>query len=383
MPDDVLERLRRANPVPDDLPAPPLEPLLDRLEVTPARPPARRLGGVVGLSLAVAVVVLVGGVALVTAGHGHRAASPGTTVPTRSSSLVLRAQGLGGGALNDQVIRQAVAVLDRRLASVSSALHASRSGADQITIAGVTPSERAQVLDLTRPGWLSLYDWEANALTPSGKTVASRLRAQDPTALTISQGSANAAPGSPGAGGLALYEAVKLASKQPVAPARPTLARLGPEYYLFGSPGSAACAAAAKDNGTTPIQGEHCLLSGPAIRVRNLQSELPTGVSVSEGQVITVPQGTVVLQAANPSASDQIKPTNPNAAFFVLKDNVSILSHDITNPQPSTDQGGSPDVTFGFTPKGEREFSSVTKQIAHRGAEVGFGSQALDQHFAI
>src|SRR5437588_771020 len=44
---------------------------------------------------------------------------------------------------------------------------------------------------------LFFYDWEANALLPNGKTVASQLPAQDPTAVQISQG-----PGSgPGAAG--------------------------------------------------------------------------------------------------------------------------------------------------------------------------------------
>ena len=383
MPDDVLERLSRANPVPYDLPAPPLEPLLDRLDATPARPPARRLTGVVGPSVAVAVVFLVAGVAFVSGGHGHHAASPGTMVPTRPSGLVLRAQAIGGGAPSGQVIRQAVAILDRRLGSISSSLHASRSGADQITIVGASRSDRARVLALTRPGWLLFYDWEANALTPNGKTVAGQLTAHDPDALTISQGAALAAPGSPGGGAVSLFKAVKLASQQPAAATHVNLGRLGPEYYLFGSPGSSACAAAAKANGSIPIRGEHCLLSGPDRSRENLDSGLAAGVSASEGQVLTVPQGTVVLEAANPSATDQIKPTSPDAQFYVLKDNVAILGHDVTNPRQSTDPAGSPDVEFGFTSRGQNEFSSVTKQIAHRGAEVASGSQALDEHFAV
>src|SRR5947209_16345749 len=60
---------------------------------------------------------------------------------------------------------------------------------------------------------LYFYDWEANALTPNGKTVESQLITQDPTAVTMSQG-AGQGPGVPGAGGLPLYEAVKLAAKQ-------------------------------------------------------------------------------------------------------------------------------------------------------------------------
>jgi hypothetical protein len=76
------------------------------------------------------------------------------------------------------------------------------------------------VLALTVPGRLWFYDWEANALTPNGKPVASQLQTQDRTALRISQGTSGMAPGDPGSGGLPLYQAVKLASKQPAAPAR-------------------------------------------------------------------------------------------------------------------------------------------------------------------
>ena len=61
---------------------------------------------------------------------------------------------------------------------------------------------------------------------------------------------------------MALYQAVKLASKQPKSVSTNN-ARLGPQYYMFGAPGSAACAAAAKHDGTTPTPGQHCLLAGP------------------------------------------------------------------------------------------------------------------------
>jgi hypothetical protein len=118
----------------------------------------------------------------------------------------------------------------------------------------VSPSERAQVLALTRPGRLLFYDWEADALTSNGKTVASQLNAQSPDALTISQGASGAAPGSPGGGGVSLYEAVKLASKQPVVEAGGSqqLSRTGPQYYVFGSPGGAACTTVAKQDMSAP-----------------------------------------------------------------------------------------------------------------------------------
>jgi SecD/SecF fusion protein len=229
---------------------------------------------------------------------------------------------------------------------------------------------------------LYFYDWEANVLTPNGKTVASQLQAQDSTALGISQG-AGAGPGVPGAGGVPLYQAVKLASQQPEAPASKTQSRKGPQYYLFGAPGSPACAAAAKANGTTVVQGQHCLLAGPDTSVSELKSALPPGVTYAEGELLTVPQGTVVLQAANASANDHVNFDSPNAEFFVLKDNVSLTGNDITNPEESTDSSGSPDVQFGFTSKGQNEFQNVTGQIAKRGQDVSLGGQTYDQHFAV
>ena len=229
---------------------------------------------------------------------------------------------------------------------------------------------------------LEFYDWEANTLTPNGKTVASQLQTQDPTAIQISQGSGTAAPGNPGAGGMTLYDAVTLASKQP-AQASSDNARNGPEYYLFGAPGSAACATAAKDLGQTPAPAVHCLLSGPDDNVTDLHSGLPAGVTADQGQQLVVPPGTVVLQAADVSASHQTAFNDPSAQFFVLKDHVSLLGNDITNPQQSTDQAGNPDVTFSFTSKGQHEFQSVTSTIARRGDLVSGLGQTLNQHFAV
>ncbi|MGH2873693.1 MAG: protein translocase subunit SecD, partial [Solirubrobacteraceae bacterium] len=232
---------------------------------------------------------------------------------------------------------------------------------------------------------LYFYDWEANVLNPSnGKTVAGQLITADPNATLISQGSSGGGgPGMPGEGGVSLYKAVKLASTQPAAPLSPQLSRKGAAYYMFGAPGSAACAAAAKANGTTVVQGEHCLLSGPDTSTNALDQGLPAGVTASEGQLLTVPQGTVVLQAANPSATDIIKATSPTAQFYVLKDNVSLFGKDVTNPQASTDAGGNPDVEFGFTSAGQTAFQNVTRTIAQRGANVSIGGQKLQQHFAV
>ena len=229
---------------------------------------------------------------------------------------------------------------------------------------------------------LEFYDWEANALTPNGKTVASQMQTQDPTAVTISQGSGAVAPGDPGAGSMSLYDAVKLASKQP-AQVSPDNARLGSQYYLFGAPGSAACAASAKDQGKTPSAGTHCLLAGPDDNKTDLLASLPPGVTAADGELLVVPPGTVVLQAADPNAKQQTNPNDPNAQFYVLKDHVSLFGNEITNPQQSTDQGGNPDVTFGFNSKGGSAFQKVTGEIAHRGDLVSGLGNTFNQHFAV
>ncbi len=162
------------------------------------------------------------------------------------------------------------------------------SGNNQITVGlpNVSDTARAEQ-EVGATAQLYFYDWEANAITPNGKTVASQIQGQDPTALEISQGSSSTsatglAPGQPGAGSMGLYQAVQLASKQPYWSSK-TNSRLGTQYWMFGAPGSAACATAARDAGTVAVAGQHCLLSGPDDSVSDLDAGLPNGVSASEG----------------------------------------------------------------------------------------------------
>jgi SecD/SecF fusion protein len=257
------------------------------------------------------------------------------------------------------------------------------SGGNQITVGlpNVSNTHRAEELVGTTAR-LEFYDWEANALTPNGTPVAKLLQTQDPNAVQISQGSGSLSPGSPGAGSMPLYTAVQLAAKQPKQVSKSN-ARRGPEYFMFGAPGSAACATAARDKGATPVVGAHCYLSGPESTLQDLSSALPAGVKASQGQLLTVQQGWVVLQAVPSSFGKTIAWGNPSAQFYVLRDHVALLGNDITNPQQSTDQAGSPDVTFGFTGTGAKEFQNVTSQIAHRGDLVSGLGQTVNQHFAV
>jgi hypothetical protein len=384
--DRVITLLADANPVAGTAPHGPqeradAERILHRVLSSPPSPRQRRPPTLVP-AVSVLVVLVVVAVFLSVGGPSRRGASAGGGV-----QIVLRAEPTGQTpVVTPAVLSRTVRILRQRVRSVSRDARVTQLGANSVAVFvhDAAAGSRARILALsTTSARLYFYDWEANALTPNGKSVASQLQAQDPTALTISQGSSSSSPGAPGAGGLPLYQAVKLASEQPQAPTSSKLARRGAEYYMFAAPGSAACTAAAKANGTRPIRGAHCLLAGPDPNPRYLVSGLPAGVLATQGQQLVVKQGTVMLQAANPNASDQIKFDSPSAQFYVLKDNVSLFGGDITNPHQSTDQAGNPDVQFGFTFKGKTEFQNVTATIARRGDLFSALGRTLDQHFAV
>ncbi len=187
-----------------------------------------------------------------------------------------------------------------------------------------------------------------------------------------------------------LYDAVKLASKQPVAHSG-NFARLGPQYWAFGAPGSSACTAAGRSYGYTPVVGQRCYLGGGpgTTSIQDLQSSLASlGISQAQAQVLTVPQGTVVVQAIPANFSKPPKVSDPTTQFYVLKDNVALFGNDISNPQEGTDPSGQPDVQFGFTSKGKSVFQNITGQIARRGSLISptaktCSSGALCQHFAV
>jgi SecD/SecF fusion protein len=331
--------------------------------------------------VAVLVVIVVVGVFMLARGSSTApapAAGHTVTVTFTASTIDPRAQ-LG------PAIDRSIPILRDRLGSVFPGVHVSRAGNEIVVIApNANADARARILGLVSTGpQMAFYDWEANVVTSNGKTVASQLQAQDPTAIEISQGAASEAPGSPGAGSMNLYDAVQLASKQPES-SSPNNSRIGPQYYMFGAPGSAACQAEARAGNTVPTTGQHCLLSGPDDNKQDLLLGLPAGVSASEGEIVTVPQGTVILQAIPPDFSKPTRIGDPSAQFFVLKDDVALSGRDITNPQQNTDRNaGQPDITFGFSNKGKSQFQNVTANVAHRGDLVSGPGQTLNQHFAV
>jgi preprotein translocase subunit SecD len=341
--------------------------------------PALRLSQLVPIA---AVLVVVAVVAVFLSVHSRNPAGSAGRAglqlvfqaePTPQTPVVTRAS-----------LARAIAVMRERAEALGVAgASFSASGGNQVMVQlpGVTNLARAE-REFGTTARLELYDWEANALTPNGHTVASQLQAQDRSAVLISQGTGTLAPGTSNAGGLSLYDAVKLASSQPVEVSSRN-ARVGSEYYLFGTGGSAACTAAAHHYGVATAPGMHCLLAGPDANAEELIGALPPGVGASTGQRLAVKQGTVVLQAMPSSPSSPPRFADPTSRFYVLKDRVALFGNEITKPQQSTDSSGSPDVEFGFTPTGANEFQTVTSEIAHRGDLVSALGRALEQHFAV
>jgi SecD/SecF fusion protein len=391
----VIARLAEANPVRESGSHTPQEQaeaerILRRvLDDAPSRGsrrirrPGRPRAGVLVPVASLLVVLVVAGVLLRTGGS---ATTTGST-PSGGLRITFRAEPSPQVArITAAAMARTTTIMRSRVRTLGRGFTVTQSGASEIVVTGprASAAERQRVTDLAgQTAQLFFYDWEANALTLNGKPAAEGLIRQERDSVILSSGGAAGQPGVPGAGGLPLYQAAKLAAKQPSQPLAQTQSRKGPAYYFFGAPGSAACAAAAKAEGTLPVHRQHCLLNGPVSRRSDLYVGLPAGVTKADGELVAVPQGTVVLQATDPSASDQISPGSPSAEFFVLKDHVALLGNDITNPRAGTDQSGQPDVTFGFNGTGQRRFEAMTREVARRGANVSVGGATFNQHFAV
>lgn len=365
-----------------------------RAEGRRSAPGPRRWGrapraAVAGLGLGLSVLVVIAVIVVSISVHGPtRSGSPGTD--QSRVTVTFGATAIDPRAALGPAITRAIPILRTRLAAVAGVRIARTADGMAVTAPG-GQSARARIvaLAMAAPARLSFYDWEANVLTPQGRTVAS-LPAQDPTAVTISQGAGAVAPGEAGAGGLPLYSAVRLAARQPAVSGTSGLARPGRQYYLFGGPGSAACVTAAQDQHTVPVANEHCmLLSGPVTETstngdqidHDVSAALLPGISASQGRLLAVPQGTVVLQAARPIGDHPS--TSVSAGYFVLRDRVALSARNITDPHQGTTPAGSPDVQFQFTRVGANAFQRVTAEIAHRGLMVSAFHQSLNQHFAV
>lgn len=393
----VIAQLAEANPVPET--ASPTaqeraqaERVLRRV-LNDAPPPPRRTRRRLGLLapvVSVLVVLVVVAVALRTGGSS----TTGTGGSGAGTQITLSAQPTAQTPrVTATAMSREIALMRHRLASLGRGFTVTQSGAHEIVVTAPrhARAEPSRIVSLiTQPAQLRFYDWEASVLTPNGRTVSSQLLAQNPTALSVSQGSRGGA-GSPGAGSMPLYDAVRLAARQPARLWRPG-SRVGPQYFMFAASRSRACAAAGSLWGlATPISGTHCLLAGPLEpgpvsrqrAIEALAAQLPPGVTASQGQVMAVPQGTVVVEAVQLQSGAPVPVVSPAARFFVLRDDVALTGTDVVNPRPGTDASGTPDVSFGLTAAGRRAFQLVTRTITTRGAAVSRSGAMFNQHFAV
>jgi hypothetical protein len=340
---------------------------------------APRLGQLVPVAAALVVV------AVVAVFLAVRGPSPsGLPANGTSSTIALSASALDPQVRLEQSIQRSLEVLRHRFHSALRGIRVTRS-ADGVTIVvppGATAAVRAEINALLAPGRLTLYDWEGSVLLPDGRTVASQLRAlaQGPSALKISQGAGSAAPGSAGAGAMTLYQAVRLAARQPA-----TGSSGGTQtttYYLFGAPGSAACASAAREQATAFPPDFHCLLSGPAGTRADVLNDLPRGVGTVGAQELAVPSSAVVLQAEAPQTGPSPSTGSPSARFFVLANRPQLTNADVVGPRPITTPSGGADVLGRLTAAGGRAFQRVTRELARRGLTVSGTGLTLNQHFA-
>ncbi len=231
-----------------------------------------------------------------------------------------------------------------------------RSSSDQITVSlpNVTDVNRAEK-QVGTPAQLAFFDWEESVIGPNGKP--------DPRS-----GAVTGDPQAPGTGGgaLPLYQAVKRASKRSPMKAKNNT-RLGPAYYLFGA--------------------KHHKLAGPDETRGELREDAPGHRIPPGSQVLTVPQGTLVVQA--------VKPKNPPKGFtpkyYVMDDDPGLLGKDVKDPKQTFDNGpggtGEPIVSFDFDSKGKQQFHNITRRLAQRGQRqtIGIGASAQQnfQHFAV
>jgi SecD/SecF fusion protein len=307
-------------------------------------------------------------------------------IPTKSTPVI-----------NPDAMSRAVDVLNTRVNQLGvSQPQITTEGKDLIDVQLPNVTNIAQAEKLVgSPAQLYFYDWEANVLTSKGVPAATGMIGSDPESLTLSQapGTVNG-PGSssPAAGAMPFYAAVKLASKQPPYNGNAATSGYGTQFFLFGNPGSSACAAYAAAQNTRVQKGVHCLIASTQAAqdtpqaVAQARASLMDGLTAAEKsgtQVLTVPYGTQVLQASPASFAHWPKYGSPNAGYYVVRDRVALSGKEITNPQASTDQTGAPAVTFGFQGNGVNAFQNVTKEIAQRGSLDHPPGQTDNQHFAI
>jgi SecD/SecF fusion protein len=296
-------------------------------------------------------------VALLCVGSGIAIASKKTTLGLDlkgGTELIFQARPTPQNpTINGSDIDRAIEIIRKRTDAFGvSEPEISRLGSDSIRVGlpDVSNAARASA-QVGQTAQLQFYDWEPNVIPNPAKTNVPRSES------SFSR----------------LYDAVLAASKQTPECFENKCTTTGPRDYLFNSQ-------------------THAWIAGPAETKADLFAELPGQRQPANSLIVSVPQGTLVVEkeGLNGAAAPD-NPNDPTAEWFVIKDRPALSGTDITDPKPSFDQFNQPIVTFNFTSKGREEFSLVTKAIAQRGLQnappgVSGNPQLADQfsgHFAI
>ncbi len=205
----------------------------------------------------------------------------------------------------------------------------SRIGSDEIQVGlpDVSNASRAEQ-DVGKTAQLYFYDWNPNVIPNPAKTNVPRSES------SFSR----------------LYDAVSFASKRQPECFQNKCTTTGPEYYLF-------------DKQT------HAYIAGPTQAKEDLFAQLPGQRQPPNSLILSVPQGTLVVEEGpngQPAPDDF---NDPTAQWFVIRDRPALSGTDITDPKPNTDQFGQPIVTFNFTGDGGDKFHDVTRAISQRGLQ--------------
>jgi SecD/SecF fusion protein len=227
----------------------------------------------------------------------------------------------------------------------------SRIGEDSIRVGLPNVENAQQAIDqVGQTAQMYFYDWEPNVIP-------------NPTLTNVSPGEASFDR---------YYDAVKFASKQKPECFEDKCTTSGPSLYLFNS------------------QTKEWI-AGPAEDQKDLLAQAKVDQQPPNTEILTVPQGTLVVKKEGPG--DSPAPEDPNeAAWFVIKDRPALSGDEIKDPKQNFDPTtNEPNVTFDFTDSGRQAFSDITKEIAQRGLEnappgVAGNAQAASQfsgHFAV
>ncbi|MGH2861087.1 MAG: hypothetical protein ACRDLT_06195, partial [Solirubrobacteraceae bacterium] len=206
--------------------------------------------------------------------------------------------------------------------------------------------------DVCSTSQLFFYDWEGAVLNPAnGQPAANGILTGDTASIALSQGNGTTTgPGSnsSAAGALGFHQAVAFAAKQHPSSTKNS-SGFGNQFFMFGAPGSSACAASAAATSSKVQKGAYCLIAQTAglhLTKAKALTQMKANLSSAETtgtQVLEVPDGIQVLQAAPASLAHQPKYGTPNAGYYVIRDQVALRGDDITNPQSGTDSSGQPD----------------------------------------